>query len=210
MWFQPQQKKMPQNKVVSAAFLISFAGHCLFLGSPFFNARAPQYEKKPKELTIDLEIEKSALLPKIDTMGQEKRLKKVEQEPEEANPQIVAEKISLQQIQKERSEEKIEPVDARKDAMLRYQDMVKQRIEEARRYPLWAKKQGIEGVVCLNFIVLPSGIGKDIRIVRSSGSSILDEEAVVTISRAQPFPLMPKEIGNSSVNMEVAIVFSLK
>lgn len=93
--------------------------------------------------------------------------------------------------------------------MLRYQDMIKQRIEEARRYPLWAKKQGIEGIVHINFTVLSTGLSRDIKLVRSSGSSILDKEAVTTIIRAEAFPPIPKEINSSSVRIEVAIVFAL-
>jgi len=74
---------------------------------------------------------------------------------------------------------------------------------------LWAEKQGIEGITHLYFTVLANGRGRDIKMVRSSGSSILDEEAIATVKRAQPFPPAPKEISSSYVEMEVAIVFSL-
>lgn len=205
---------MLNDKVVRTAFLISLVGHCLFLGSSGFNLRLPQHEKQPEELAVDLEIERPALLPKIDIMGQEKKFKEIEQNPEQSKPELapqpLPEQITVQQITQEGIEDKVNVINPDNDEMLRYQDMVKQRIEEERRYPLWAKKHGIEGIAHLYFTVLPNGIGQDIKIIRSSGSGILDEEAVATVKRASPFHPVPKEISSSSVGMEVAIVFSLK
>ncbi|MDP2831101.1 MAG: energy transducer TonB [Candidatus Omnitrophota bacterium] len=204
---------MPKDRVIKTAFLISFVGHCLLLGTPGFNLRLPQHEKQPEELTVELKIERPALLPKIDIMGQEKKFKEVEQKPEQPKPELkpspLPEQITVQQISQERIKEKVDVIDHDNDAMLRYQDMVKQKIEEARRYPLWAKKQGIEGVVFLNFIILPNGSSQDVKIIRSSGSGILDEAAVETVKRAVPFPSIPKEISSSFVKIGVSIVFIL-
>lgn len=202
--------------MISAAFLISFSGHCLLLGVPGFNQRLPLEIKKVEDMhdiKISFEKDRPALLPKIDTMGEEKKFKKVEQKPEpprpELKPQPLSEQAAVQQTPQERIEEKLEVNSLDKEAMLRYQDMVKQRIEEVRRYPLWAKKQGVEGITYLYFIILPNGIAKDVRVVASSGSKILDEEAVATVKRASPFHPVPKEISRSPVSMTVAIVFSL-
>ncbi len=207
---------MLENKLISAAFLISFSGHCLLLGVPGFNQRLPPEIKKAEDvhdIKISFEKNRPALLPKIDIMGQEKRFKEVEQKPEspkpELKPQSLLEQAIVQQAPQERIEEKLEANSREKETMLRYQDMVKQRIEEARRYPLWAKKQGLEGITYLYFTILPNGIGRDIRVVRSSGSKILDEEAAATVKRASPFHPVPKEISSSSISMTVAIVFSL-
>jgi protein TonB len=52
-------------------------------------------------------------------------------------------------------------------------------------------------------------MGRDVRVVSSSGSKILDEEAVATVKRASPFHPVPKEISKSPIGMTVAIVFSL-
>lgn len=106
--------------------------------------------------------------------------------------------------------EKVGVINSSKVATLSYQNIVRQRIEEAKKYPLWARKQGIEGIAYLYFTVLRNGNVSDIQIVHSSDSNILDEEAVATVKRAQPFPPVPKEINGSSLGMQVAIVFSLK
>jgi len=204
---------MPEDKVIKTAFLISFTGHCLLLGAPGFNLHWPQYKKQPEELTLEFQIERPALLPKIDTVGQEKKFKRIDKKPDQPRPELkpppLPKQITAQQVPQERIEEKVDVTSPDKDAILRYQDMVKQEIEEARRYPLWAKKHGIEGITHLYFTILPSGIGQDIKIIHSSGSNILDEEAVATVKRANPFHPIPKEVNTFSVDMEVAIVFSL-
>jgi len=170
----------------------------------------PQPDKQ-EDISVRIEIEKPPLLPKIDTMGEEKKLKEVIEEPKppEPEPEIEPEEVVVEESIKEPVKEDIEVINPAQEAMLRYQDMVKQRIEEVRRYPSWAKRQGIEGVVHVSFTVLSNGVGQNVKIVRSSGSRILDEEAEATIERATPFPSVPKEINDSSVQIEVSIVFAL-
>lgn len=171
---------MLNDKIIRNAFLASLAGHCLFLGFSGFNSRLPHQERKPEEIMVKVEIEKQALMPRIP--GPESKLK----------PQP------------------IEAVDSAQETMLCYQDMVKQKIEEAKRYPVFAKRQGIEGAVHLSFTVLFNGLSKDIKIVRSSDSKILDEEAIETIKRAGPFPPFPKEINREFILMEVVLIFNLE
>ncbi len=204
---------MLNDKVIRTAFLISFVGHCLFLGMPGISVRSTQLNKS-EDITVKIEIEKPPLLPKIDVMGEEKKLKEIVEEPKplEPEPEFIPqpEEIVMEQVIEEPSKEKIEVINPAQEAMLRYQDMVKQRIEEVRRYPSWAKRQGIEGIVDLSFIVLSNGMSQDVKIIHSSGSKLLDEEAVETIKRANPFPPIPKEISTSSVQMEVSIIFTLQ
>lgn len=205
---------MLNDRVIRITFFISISTHILFLGMPGFNPSSFQ-AKKLQDLSVQIEIEKPSLLPKIDVMGEEKKLKEVvekQEEPElKAAPELEQiEEIVLEKPQPELPKEIVKVINPQDEAMLRYQDMVKQRIENARKYPPSAKRQGIEGTVYINFVVLSNGLSQDIKIIRSSGSNILDEEAVGTIKRANPFPSVPKEIGAPFVRMEVAIVFALK
>ena len=200
---------MLNDKVIKIAFIISLAGHCLLLGMPGINL-SPLPVKEPEEIAIRIEIERPSILPKIDIMGEEKKLKEVMEKPKQSEPEIRPEEIIAEEPAKAPMEEKIEITDSAREAMLRYQDMIKQRIEEVRRYPYRAKRQGIEGMIDLSFIVLSNGISRDIEIVRSSGSKILDEEAVQTIKRANPFPPIPAEIKTPFIQMEVSIVFILQ
>jgi len=59
-----------------------------------------------------------------------------------------------------------------------YQQLIKQKIEENKRYPLLAKNKGIEGKVWVKFEILKDGKVKDIKIVKSSHHQILDKAAI--------------------------------
>jgi len=197
---------MLKNRVIRTTFIISLLSHGLFLGVLPFNVSSPKPER-PKELTLQIEIEKPSLLPKIERMGEKKKIKEIIKKPE---PKRQVEEVVLREVSLQPVKERVEVFNPADEAMLRYQDMVKQRIEEARKYPEWAKEQGIEGITHLRFIILANGNSQEIKLVHSSGSKILDQEAITTIKRASPFPSPPKEIASSSIQMEVSLVFTLK
>jgi protein TonB len=200
---------MKDNRAIKTAFLISLMGHCLFLGMPGVNMVLHQ-NKLPEDVVVRVEIEKPPLLPEIDVMGEEKKLKEIvkeeklpEPEPEEEIDEVVAEKTEL-------PKEIIEVINPQEEAMLRYQDMVKQRIESCRQYPRWARKQEFEGISYIIFTLLSNGIVSDMKVVHSSGFDILDKEAISTVKRASPFKSIPEKFNCSSLTMEVAIVFQLE
>jgi len=215
---------MFKNKAISTAFFISLLGHLLFLSVPGFNFNLASKQKKTKDITMRLRIE-NPLLPKIDVMGKEKKLKEVKKEdlpksksklepkseeakiPQELKKQI--EEIVKKEPRTEPLEEKVKVMNAQKEAMLRYQDMIKQRIESFRSYPVWAKKQGFEGITHLKFVIMPDGQARDITIICSSAFDILDREAVSTVRRASPFLPIPKDLNVPCLIMEVSIVFKL-
>ncbi len=194
---------MFKDKIMRITFLLSLTGHLLFLGTSFNLSSNLPIEENRKELEIVyIKMEKPLLLPKIDVLGEEKKLAngKLQMANCERPDGETDEQLGISNTQL---------IDPAEEAMFRYQDMVKQRIEEVRRYPAFAKRQGVEGTVHLNFQVLSNGLSKDIRIISRSGSNILDEEAVATIQRANPFPSIPAKINQDFVTMEVAIVFAL-
>ena len=194
---------MVNNRALKTAFIISLTGHLLVFGMLGINMNLSSDDKQEKidDIIVTIEIEKPSLLPKIDTMGQEKKLPEPEPEAEE----VVVKEEPLKEVK-----EYVEIIDPDSEAMLRYQDMVKQRIESARRYPAWAKRQGIEGIVHINFTVLSNGVSRDIKVARSSGFTILDKEAARNVKRANPFPPIPENIKTSSIKMDVSIVYTLK
>lgn len=206
---------MFRDKIMRIAFLLSLTGHLLFLGKSFnLDSNLPIEENRKDLEIVYIRIEKPPLLPKIDVLGEEKKLKPEDRqqttEDRKEQEHLPEEIVAVEPIKEaEPPKEKIEVIDFAQEAMLRYQDMVKQRIEEVRKYPAFAKRQGIEGIVHLNFRVLSNGLSKDIRIIFTSGSGVLDKEAVATIQRANPFPSIPPKINQDSVAMEVAIVFAL-
>lgn len=202
-------KDKPDFIVARETFLLSIAFHCLLLGMPLFNLVAPKQIEPEKEITVEIEIEKPSLLPKIDVMAEEKKLKEIEpppEEPEQEEPEPEVEEA----IEEVKNEEQIEVINPQEEAMLRYQDVIKQKIESSRRYPPWAKKQGFEGITHLVFTVLSNGAARDIKVVQSAGYKILDREAVLNVQRASPFPPIPSTFNLPFLKIEVEIVFRLK
>ena len=203
------------DKAMKITFLLSLTGHLLFFGMTFQLRPNSQIEDIPKDSEIVyIEIENPPLLPKIDVMGEEKKLKEIMGKSEQSEPEPELEpqpeEVVVEEFPNQPVEKKVEVIDPTQEAMLRYQDMVKQRIEETRRYPSWAKRQGIEGVSYLIFTLLSNGAVQDIRIIRSSGFDILDEEAISTVKRASLFKPIPEKFNCSSLTMEVALAFQLK
>ncbi len=58
-------------------------------------------------------------------------------------------------------------------------------------YPAFARKMGWSGDCTVSFVICESGGVENIRIVKSSGYKILDENTVTTIKEIQPFPKPP-------------------
>ncbi|MEW6556078.1 MAG: energy transducer TonB [Elusimicrobiota bacterium] len=206
---------MISDKVTRVTFFVSLTGHILFLGLPgkIFNLCLPTTEKS-KDIIIQIEIEKPIYLPKINKVGNEKKINKIKKElklPEpNVLPELQPEEVVLENSDLQHSQEIIEVIDPAEEAMLRYQDIIKHKIEEKRNYPTLARTQGIEGIVCLKFIILSTGQADKIEIVKSSGEGILDQSTINTLKKANPFPPLPKEIRASYIQMEVTLVYTLK
>lgn len=58
-------------------------------------------------------------------------------------------------------------------------------------YPAVARRMGWKGQMIVSFVICEGGRVENIRILKSSGHRILDENAVNTIKRIQPFPKPP-------------------
>jgi protein TonB len=67
-------------------------------------------------------------------------------------------------------------------------------IEAQWQYPDLAKHYGLQGKVTVEFTVLQDGHIDLLSVVRSSGSNLLDDEAVRAIKAAAPFPPIPRSI----------------
>lgn len=58
-------------------------------------------------------------------------------------------------------------------------------------YPSMARKMGWEGRVTVSFVISESGRAGSLKVVQSSGYSILDDNVIDTIKEVQPFPRPP-------------------
>jgi TonB family protein len=80
--------------------------------------------------------------------------------------------------------------------------IIRDSIERAKTYPLLARKRGIEGSVYISFKVSPQGKPQNLKIIKGSGSDILDTATLDIIKKAAPFPYVDSII-------EVPVVFRL-
>lgn len=78
----------------------------------------------------------------------------------------------------------------------------------APKYPTIAKRQGEEGEVLLRVLVSEDGQAQEVRLQRSSGSSILDDSALKAVKR---WRFIPAKQGSNSIAawVQVPIVFKL-
>jgi protein TonB len=84
------------------------------------------------------------------------------------------------------------------------------RLERYKRYPSEAQARGDQGVAQLAFSVDRSGGVHNARIVRSSGSSLLDRATLDLIARAQPLPAPPPEVRGAQIAILVPINYNLR
>lgn len=94
--------------------------------------------------------------------------------------------------------------------MPRWQSDIVGRLQRSKRYPEMARSRGEEGVALVRFTLDRDGNVLSAAIVRSTHSSLLDEEAVMLVRRAAPLPPVPAELAGATVTLTVPVTFSLR
>jgi protein TonB len=90
-----------------------------------------------------------------------------------------------------------------------FQELLMAHLERHKRYPAAARRQMQQGVVQVAFTMDRGGHVQAVRLARSSGYSILDDEALAVLRRADPLPALPPDRG-ASADFVVPISFSLQ
>ena len=80
-------------------------------------------------------------------------------------------------------------------------------LERNKRYPAAARQRGERGITEISFSLDRQGRVVSSRIVRSSGSSALDQATLELVSRVQPFPAPPSEM--AGIELTVPIRFMM-
>jgi protein TonB len=96
------------------------------------------------------------------------------------------------------------------DALPNWKSELVSRLERAKRYPPEAQARGEHGVAQLAFSVDRSGGVHNARIVRSSGSSLLDEATLALVERAAPLPPPPPELSGAQIAISVPIRYNMR
>jgi protein TonB len=87
---------------------------------------------------------------------------------------------------------------------------VLKRLEGHKRYPRAARELRHEGVAHVRFSINRQGHVLSSRLEKSSGSAILDREALDLIRRTTPLPPPPTEVPGDPIEMLAPIHFSFR
>lgn len=80
-----------------------------------------------------------------------------------------------------------------KDMMYRgYLDMLRQKVESIWSYPPEAAERGLYGDLIIRFVILKDGSLGEIKVLRTSGYSMLDEAALEALRDGVPYWPLPK------------------
>lgn len=86
------------------------------------------------------------------------------------------------------------PLETKEPQYVTYFTAIKRSIDANWRYPELALRYGLEGILIVEFEILESGELRGLRLIRSSGSALLDDEAMRAIRSAAPFAPIPRWI----------------
>jgi protein TonB len=90
-----------------------------------------------------------------------------------------------------------------------FQAIVLSKIERARRYPPAARARREEGVATVAFVMTRGGKVTSATLQTSTGSALLDREAIETVRRAQPLPPVPGDV-EAPLRLVVRLEFFVK
>jgi protein TonB len=99
-------------------------------------------------------------------------------------------------------------LDTKDPVYLSYFNRIKLAIEQNWEYPELALRYGLQGRLSLEFSIGTNGQLEQLRIIRSSGSQLLDDEALRAIRSAAPFPPIPSWIKAAPVTVSASMEYN--
>jgi protein TonB len=96
------------------------------------------------------------------------------------------------------------------NALPNWQSRLVAQIIRHKRYPAAALSHGDQGTVQVAFRVDRGGSIHDARVVHSSGSSVLDRDALAWLERSQPLPPPPPSVAGASFAFRVPLRYTLR
>lgn len=109
---------------------------------------------------------------------------------------------------KEAAREHPIPLRRQDPKVIAYMTSVRRAINLQWVYPAAALRQRVEGKLTLELTILENGQLGETRIVRSSGITMLDEEAIRAVKAAAPFKPIPAGIGRDRITIVTAFDYS--
>ena len=102
---------------------------------------------------------------------------------------------------------RLTPLNAPEVQYISYFASIKRKIELVWQYPYEAAAAGIQGELTLDFVIARNGAVDSVELVRSSGSKILDDEAIRSIRKAAPFDPIPAQYKIPSLQIRGRFVY---
>jgi len=96
------------------------------------------------------------------------------------------------------------------NALPNWKSLLVATLERHKRYPPEAQSHGDHGVAQLAFSIDRHGGVHNARIVRSSGSSVLDQATLSLVERAQPLPPPPPEVPGAQIAISVPVRYNIR
>jgi protein TonB len=87
---------------------------------------------------------------------------------------------------------------------------VRAAIARAQRYPAQARNRGITGTSVIRVTIGRNGVLRNVALVRSSGSELLDAAAVASAQAVGRYPAAPADLPGASFTFEAGLVFDLR
>jgi len=94
-------------------------------------------------------------------------------------------------------------------AYLTYVNKVEKSIEDRWKYPEQANRNRVEGKVDIDVTIHQDGWLENIRVVRSSGSKSLDNQAIKSVVTNEPYNPVPEAIGLEKLNLRFTFNYDL-
>jgi protein TonB len=95
-------------------------------------------------------------------------------------------------------------------SFIRWQSALAAHLERFKRYPTAARARGEHGIAKVAFTIDHEGHLVSSQIVQSSGSSLLDQETLAMLARAQPMPKPPGNAPDSTLSFVVPVRFNIR
>jgi len=189
-------------------------------------AVAPTEEVKEKSEIETPKVEEAPLAPQPEVVVEkQKPVEEVEDKEAEEDPRPEQKAIPLASVASQETTAP-PPVDAPpaekpaapkqgisskpSEATLSWQKAVTLHLNKNKKFPHDARQRGEEGVANVSFSIDRSGKVIAAHLDRSSGSELLDKEAVEVLSRASPFPQPPSDTPGLTFNFALPIQFRIK
>jgi protein TonB len=131
-------------------------------------------------------------------------------EPDVAVPPPEEAKPAPPQVQPAPATTAPPPTHASQAAIRKWYTDVRAQFDRHKAYPKSARMRHETGTVQLAFAIDRQGRVVSSAVERSSGHETLDQEAIATVRRAQPFPTPPAAMPGDTFNFTLPVPFSIR